>query len=49
MAAFYSTMMQDLSIQVRDGATRAKLHRIVDCALATWDTLVQPAPADIER
>jgi len=43
VAAFYTTVMQGLSIQARDGATRAKLHRIVDCAIAGWDILVQPA------
>jgi AcrR family transcriptional regulator len=47
VAAFYTTVMQGLSIQARDGATRAKLHRIVDCALAAWDTLVQPGHAKI--
>jgi AcrR family transcriptional regulator len=47
VAAFYTTVMQGLSIQARDGAARAKLHRIVDCAIAAWDTLVQPV-ASIE-
>lgn len=49
VAAFYTTVMQGLSIQARDGATRAKLHCIVDCALAAWETLVRPEPADGSR
>ena len=42
LAAFYTTVVQGLSIQARDGASRERLHAIVDCAMAAWDTLVQP-------
>ncbi|WGF88286.1 TetR/AcrR family transcriptional regulator [Marinivivus vitaminiproducens] len=40
IAAFYTTVVQGLSIQARDGATRAELAVIVDDALAAWDGLV---------
>jgi AcrR family transcriptional regulator len=41
LAAFYTTLLHGLSIQARDGASRARLHAIVDCAMAAWDALVQ--------
>lgn len=40
MAAFYSTVLNGLSIQSRDGASRDELLSIVDCAMAAWDGLV---------
>jgi AcrR family transcriptional regulator len=55
LAAFYTTVLQGLSIQARDGASRARLHAIVGCAMAAWDTLVtQPervgaAPSSHDR
>ncbi|HEX6418572.1 MAG TPA: TetR/AcrR family transcriptional regulator [Acidimicrobiales bacterium] len=39
VAAFYVTILQGLSIQARDGASRARLHAVVDGAMAAWDTL----------
>lgn len=45
LAAFYYTVLQGLSIQARDGASRAALHRIVDCAMAAWDRLTGPPAA----
>ncbi len=41
-AAFYVTVLNGLSLQARDGATRQTLDGIVDCALAAWDGLLQP-------
>jgi AcrR family transcriptional regulator len=41
LAAFYTTVLQGLSIQARDGASRATLAAIVDCAMAAWDTLAK--------
>jgi AcrR family transcriptional regulator len=41
LAAFYTTVLQGLSIQARDGAPRRDLEAIVDRALSAW-----PAPAD---
>ena len=39
MAAFYTTVLNGLSIQARDGASVSELHAIVDCAMAAWDGL----------
>lgn len=36
LAAFYTTVLQGLSIQARDGARRPGLDAIVDSALAAW-------------
>jgi AcrR family transcriptional regulator len=41
IAAFYRTVLEGLSIQVRDGASCRDLQRIVDCAMAAWDTLTK--------
>jgi AcrR family transcriptional regulator len=40
VAAFYATVLNGLSLQVRDGATRKRLLGIVDCAMAAWDSLL---------
>lgn len=45
LAAFVTTLQQGLSIQARDGASRATLEAIVDHALAGWDTMTAPAGA----
>jgi AcrR family transcriptional regulator len=42
LAAFYYTVLQGLSIQARDGASRETLAAIVDCAMAAWDGLAKP-------
>lgn len=42
VAAFYTTVLQGLSIQARDGASRATLRAVVDGALAAWDLLIMP-------
>ncbi|KAB2371225.1 TetR/AcrR family transcriptional regulator [Actinomadura montaniterrae] len=39
MARYYATVVQGLSIQARDGATRAELEAVITCAMAAWDTL----------
>ena len=39
MARFYATVVQGLSVQARDGATRADLDTVITCAMAAWDTL----------
>jgi AcrR family transcriptional regulator len=39
LADFYATLLQGLSIQARDGATREALDRIIDHALQVWDGL----------
>ena len=40
MARYYTTLVQGLSVQARDGASRAELEAVVTCAMAAWDTLV---------
>jgi AcrR family transcriptional regulator len=40
VAGFYVTVLQGLSIQARDGASRDTLHAVVDGAMAVWDTLL---------
>ncbi|RZT20775.1 TetR family transcriptional regulator [Kribbella sp. VKM Ac-2569] len=39
MARYYTTVVQGLSIQARDGATRAELETVITCAMAAWQTL----------
>lgn len=39
MARYYTTVVQGLSVQARDGATRAELEAVITCAMAAWDTL----------
>jgi AcrR family transcriptional regulator len=41
IASFYSTVMNGLAIQARDGATRRDLKTTVDCAMGAWDRLVK--------
>ena len=44
IARYYTTVVQGLSVQARDGATRAELETVITCAMAAWDTLTS-APA----
>jgi AcrR family transcriptional regulator len=37
MAAFYTTLMQGMSIQARDGATKKQLLATVEAAMVAWD------------
>jgi AcrR family transcriptional regulator len=39
IARYYTTVVQGMSVQARDGADRADLEAIITCAMATWDTL----------
>lgn len=41
LATFYTTVLQGLSIQSRDGASRETLHEMVDYAMSAWDALVE--------
>jgi len=40
IAAYYITLQQGLSIQARDGASREVLLVVVNCAMLTWDILI---------
>ncbi|GGT36203.1 TetR/AcrR family transcriptional regulator [Streptomyces purpureus] len=44
VAAFYTTVVQGMSVQARDGATRADLERIAERAMAAWDAVTAPPP-----
>ena len=41
LAAFFTTVLQGLSIQARDGAGRDQMFAIVDCSMASWDALLK--------
>jgi AcrR family transcriptional regulator len=41
LADYYNTVLEGLSIQARDGASREAMHAIIDCAMATWDVLAR--------
>ena len=40
IARYYATVVQGLSVQARDGATRAELEAVITCAMAAWDTFM---------
>jgi AcrR family transcriptional regulator len=40
LAAFYSTVVNGMSVQARDGASRKVLNAIVDSAMAAWDAML---------
>lgn len=37
IARYYTTVVQGLSVQARDGASRADLEAVIACAMAAWD------------
>jgi AcrR family transcriptional regulator len=39
VARYYTTVVQGLSVQARDGADRAQLEEVVTCAMTGWDAL----------
>ena len=41
IAAFYTTVIDGLAIQARDGVSRKALNFAVRCAMAAWDPVVQ--------
>ena len=43
VARYYTTVMQGLSVQARDGATRTELEGVIACAMAAWDILTAPS------
>ena len=47
IARYYTTVMQGLSIQARDGATRAELEGVVTGAMSAWDTVTSADPATL--
>ncbi len=50
IARYYATVVQGLSVQARDGATRDELEAVISCAMAAWDRLTATAPdAELAR
>jgi hypothetical protein len=43
--AFVRSVRYGLSLQARDGATRAELDTVVDCAATGWEALARPGGA----
>lgn len=41
MASYYTTVLQGLSIQARDGCTREQAHAVIDSAMLAWDALIR--------
>ncbi len=46
LTSFYSSVLQGLSIQARDGASRQQLLAIGRCAMAAWDSCWRSRPPD---
>lgn len=42
LASYFNTVLEGLSIQARDGASRETMLAIGDCAMASWDALARP-------
>ncbi|MFE7130398.1 TetR/AcrR family transcriptional regulator [Streptomyces sp. NPDC057638] len=43
VAAFYTAVLQGMSLQARDGADGDELRRVADRALAAWDAVTAPS------
>lgn len=41
IASFYTTVIHGISVQAKDGASRASLMSVVDSAMAAWDSLIR--------
>ncbi|GAA3141356.1 AcrR family transcriptional regulator [Kribbella aluminosa] len=39
IARYYTTVVQGLSLQARDGATRPELETVITCAMSAWEAL----------
>ena len=39
IARYYTTIVQGLSVQARDGASRTELQTVITCAMAAWPAL----------
>ena len=48
IARYYTTVVQGMSVQARDGASRADLEAVITCAMAAWDMLASAARAQEE-
>ena len=39
IARYFATIVQGMSVQARDGATRTELEAVISCAMGAWDVL----------
>jgi AcrR family transcriptional regulator len=46
MARYYATIVQGLSVQARDGASREELEAVITCAMGAWDGFASGGNAD---
>ena len=44
VAAFYTTVLNGLALQARDGAGGAAIEQVITNAMAAWDAVARPAP-----
>ncbi|MCU1484087.1 MAG: TetR family transcriptional regulator [Actinomycetia bacterium] len=44
IARYFTTVVEGMSVQARDGATRTDLEEVVTCAMAAWDALTGAKP-----
>ena len=49
LARYYTTVVQGLSVQARDGTTRAELETVISCAMAAWDTITSAPPSSAQH
>lgn len=49
LASFYTSVVDGMAIQSRDGASRKTLNAIVDCAMAAWDKMAEKNAMDAEK
>ena len=42
LVSFYTSIVDGMAIQARDGASRKALGDVIKCAMAAWDTVIQP-------
>ncbi len=45
LARYYTTVVQGLSVQARDGASRADLEAVITCAMAAWGPATSVLPS----
>ncbi|MFD0772755.1 TetR/AcrR family transcriptional regulator [Streptomonospora algeriensis] len=48
LASYSLTVLQGLSIQARDGCSRAQAHAVIDGAMLGWDELVRRAESGVQ-
>ncbi|HMI82841.1 MAG TPA: helix-turn-helix domain-containing protein [Polyangiaceae bacterium] len=49
LARYYTTVVQGLSIQARDGASRIELEAVITCAMAAWGALTSGRPRKAKK